>query len=321
MKVVVAESPDFAPRATGRMRAAGWTCEFFQGPLDALPAVLAGADGAIVRFGLRWDAERLRRAAGRLRFLAVAATGTDHIDRAAAAALGIEVVSVAGHPGLRDITATPEHAFGLLLALLRHTVPAHASVLRGEWTRDAFMGRQVRGSTVGVVGLGRTGRAFAAMAEAFGARVLYFDPHVAEARFPRCATLADLARASDVVAVHAVLDDSTRGLLDAAFFDALRPGAVLVNTARGAILDEAALLHALESGRLAGAALDVLCGEPEKGGTVASPLVDHARTHANLILTPHLGGATHESIAGAEELLADRLIERFGPAAASGRAP
>lgn len=321
MRVVVAESPDFAPVALGRLRAAGWTCEAFDGPLDGLPAALADADGAIVRFGLRWDAERLRRAAGRLRFLAVAATGTDHIDRAAAAALGIEVVSVAGHPGLREVTATPEHAFGLMLALLRHTVPAHASVLRGEWTRDAFMGRQVRGSTVGVVGLGRTGRAFAGMAEAFGARVVYFDPFVDEPAFTRCARLGDLAAVSDVVAVHAVLNDATRGLLGAAFFGALRPGAVLVNTARGAIVDEAALLRALESGRLAGAALDVLCGEPERGGTVSSPLIDFARTHATLVLTPHLGGATHGSIAAAEGLLADRLLGRFGPAAAAGGTP
>lgn len=312
MNVVIAESPGFAPRALEQLRAAGWTCELYAEALDALPARLAGADGAIVRFGLRWDAERLRRAAGRLRFLAVPATGADHIDRAAAAALGIEVVSVAGHPGLREITATPEHAFGLMLALLRNTVPAHLSVLRGEWNRDAHFGRQLKGSAVGVVGLGRTGRAFAGMAEAFGARVAYFDPFVREARYTRCNSLEELARTSDVAAVHAVLDADTRGLLGAAFFAALKPGAFLVNTARGALVDEAELLRALASGRLAGAALDTICDEPDRGAALASPLLDYARTHANLLLTPHIGGATPESIRTVEELLAAVLVRKFG---------
>lgn len=318
MNVVIAESPHFSPGALARMSAAGWECELDAADLDSLPARLAAADGAIVRFGLRWDAERLRQASGRLRFLAVPATGTDHVDRAAASALGIDVLSLAGHPGLREITATPEHAFGLMLALLRHTVPAHQSVLRGEWNRDAHMGRQVKGSAVGIVGLGRTGRAFAGMAEAFGSRVSYFDPYVREARHTRCGSLEELARTSDVVAVHAVLDDETRGSIGAAFFDALKPGAFLVNTARGALVDEAALLRALASGRLAGAALDVICGEPDQGAALASPLLDYARAHANLILTPHLGGATPESIRAAEELLAAVLLRKYRADGPSG---
>lgn len=312
MKVVIAESPGFSPRALEQFRAAGWECELYASALDALPARLAAADGAIVRFGLRWDAERLRRASGRLRFLAVPATGTDHIDRTAAAAFGIDVVSLAGHPGLREITATPEHAFGLMLALLRNTVPAHLSVLRGEWNRDAHFGRQVKGSAVGVVGLGRTGRAFAGMAEAFGARVSYCDPFVREARYARCSSMEELARMSDAVAVHAVLDADTRGLLGAAFFAALKPGAFLVNTARGALVDETELLRALASGRLAGAALDVICGEPDRGAALASPLLDYARTHTNLILTPHIGGATPESVRAVEELLAATLLRKYG---------
>lgn len=315
MRVVIAESPDFAPRGLERMRAAGWTCEIFRGALDDLPDALADADAAIVRFGVRWTAERLRRAAGRLRALAVPATGTDHIDDAAAAGLGIEIVSLAGDPGLRNVTATPEHAFGLMLALLRNTVPAHASVLRGEWTRDAFYGRQINGCAIGIVGLGRTGRAFAGMASAFGARVLYCDPNVAETAYERRANPVDLAPHCEVVSVHAVLNASTRGLLDAVFFNALKPGSFLINTARGDLVDETALLDALASGRLAGAALDVIRGEPGTGGELASPLAAYARTRANLILTPHIGGATRESIGAAEDLLAERLIGRFGSGA------
>jgi len=313
MTVVIAEAPCFAARGLAAMRAAGWACELYLGTLDTLPARLADADGAIVRFGLRWSADRLRRASGRLRFIAVPATGTDHIDRGAAAALAINIISLAGHPGLREVTATPEHAFGLMLALLRNTVPAHQSVVMGQWNRNAFLGRQVRGLAVGVVGLGRTGRAFADMAAAFGARVAYFDPYVAETRFARCTVLEELARGSDVIAVHAALNDETHGLLGAAFFAALKPGSFLVNTARGTLMDETELLCALASGRLAGAALDVVCNEPEQGRALESPLRSYASAHPNLILTPHIGGATGDSIRLAEELLAERLVEDYGP--------
>jgi D-3-phosphoglycerate dehydrogenase / 2-oxoglutarate reductase len=309
--VLIAESPEYSARGIERMRAAGWNIEWYRDGLERMPEMLRKVDGAIVRFGIRWDADALRQAAP-LHFIAVPATGTDHIDRTAAKSLGIEVVSLAGHPGLKDITATPEHAFGLMLALLRKTIHAHASVIKGEWNRNAFFGSQLSGKTVGVVGLGRTGSAFARMASACGARVCYVDPHVRDQAYIQCTHLTDLARQSDIVTVHAVLDASTRELLNKSFFEALKPGAFLINTARGALLDEAALLHALDSGRLAGAALDVLCDEPAAGQPLDSAVVAYARQHDHVIITPHIGGATFESIEQAEWLLAGELVELFG---------
>jgi len=311
LRLVIAESESYSPRGLALFLERGWTVENYQGPLQSLPSYLSTADGAIVRFGLKWSAETLHKV-GALKFIAVPATGTDHIDRSAAEKAGIKILSLAGHPGLKEITATPEHAFGLMMALLRNTVPAHQSVLSGQWNRDAFFGRQLRGKTVGIIGLGRTGSAFARMVTAFDARVIYFDPFVKNNEWNRCATLDELAGKSDVVAVHAVYNEETKELLNTQFFKAIKPGCWLVNTARGGIVNETALISALERGQLAGAGLDVLQNEPEANSAFfMSPLVNYARSHSNVIITPHIGGATRESIDQAEYLLAMEIIRLF----------
>lgn len=311
LRLVIAESESYSPRGLALFLKCGWTVENYQGPLSSLPPYLSSADGAIVRFGLKWNAETLQKV-GALKFIAVPATGTDHIDRPAAEKAGIKIVSLAGHPGLKEITATPEHAFGLMMALLRNTVPAVQSVLSGHWNRDAYFGRQLKGKTVGIIGLGRTGTAFAGMVSAFDARVTYYDPYVKNGTWDRCLTLSELAEKSDVIAVHAVYNEETKGLLDAGFFSTIKPGGWLVNTARGGIVDETAMITALERGQLAGAALDVMQNEPAKNAPLQSPLVDYARSHPNVIITPHIGGATRESIDQAEYLLAMELVRMYG---------
>lgn len=311
LRIVIAESESYSPRGLALFMENDWTVENYQGPLYSLPPYLSTADGAIVRFGLKWNAEILQKV-GALKFIAVPATGTDHIDREASEKAGIKILSLSGHPGLKEITATPEHAFGLMMALLRNTVAAHQSVLSGQWNRDAYFGHQIKGKTVGIIGLGRTGSEFARMAAAFGAKVIYFDPYVKNTEWFRCSTLFDLAGNSDIVAVHAVFNEETKNLLNRDFFTSVKSGAWLVNTARGGIVDEPALIDALERGQVSGAALDVLQNEPEKHAASKSPLVDYARSHANVIITPHIGGATEESIDQAEYLLATEIIRHYG---------
>lgn len=244
------------------------------------------------------DREILDRAKA-LRCIVTPTTGVNHIDMATAAARGIDVLSLRGETRfLEDITATAELTWGLLLALIRKLPQAHASVLRGEWTRDEFRGIELKGRTLGVVGYGRLGKMVAAYAHAFRMTVLACDrqqrPSTPEVEF---VGLEQVLERSDVVSIHLPLNDETRGIIDASCFERMRPGAIFLNTARGEIVDEAALLAALASGKVAGAAVDVLSDETSvhPGWLARNDLLAYARQHDNVLITPHIGGVTSDS--------------------------
>lgn len=268
------------------------------GLLRAVP----GAEALWVRLRHRVDGEVL--AAGtRLRVVVTATTGLNHIDLEEAGRRRVRVLSLCGETDfLREVRATAEHTVGLLLALLRQTPAAVEHVREGGWNRDLFRGREVAGKKIGVVGYGRLGRMVGEYLRAMGATVVAADPGV-EGTLP----LEELLRAADVVSLHAGLTAETRGFFGRREFGAMKPGAWFLNTARGELVDEAALLEALESGRLAGAALDVLAGE-DAGGMGHHPLVRYAREHRNLLITPHLGGCTTESMEKTERFLAEKLV-------------
>lgn len=270
-------------------------------------------DAIIVRFGHRIDAE-LIAAGTRLKAIACAATGTDHIDVAAAERRGIAVVSLRNEPQfLRRIPASAECSWALLLALMRRLPAAYESARRGIWNRDAFVGRDLSGKNIAILGCGRIGEKVARFARAFEMQVLAFDPY--RRKMPtgvtRAKTLDELVCEADVLMVNASLTDETKRIVNAAVLDAMPPRAVLVNTSRGALVDESALLQALRTGRLSGAALDVL--EDESPAAIArNPLVSYAAENDNLILTPHIGGATQESMAATEIFVARRLAALLG---------
>lgn len=244
----------------------------------------------------------------RCRILAVPATGLDHVDLEACARAGVQIAALRGEVEfLRGVRATAEHAVGLALALIRRIPAAHASVLAGRWDREAFRGRELYGRVAGIVGMGRLGSIMAGYFRALGMTVVGYDPRE---DFPaglaqRCATLEELFAAADVISVHVAYEPATRHLIGAAHFARARPGAVVINTSRGGIIDQGALLAALREGRLAGAALDVIDGEPQVG--YDHPLVAYARAHDTLLLTPHLGGNTSDSIAKAEGFIAEKV--------------
>ena len=262
-----------------------------------------------VRLGHRIDRQLLDRAP-RLRCIVSPTTGLNHIDLDACARHHVKVLSLRGETGfLSTITATAEHSLGLILALLRHTIPAHASVCRGQWDRHGFMGREASKLTLGILGMGRLGRILARLARPMFHHVLGCDPYVHS--FPagvQKVSLGRLAEQSDVISIHVPSSPKTRHLVDGAFLRRMKRNAYLVNTSRGDLIDEKALLAALRSGRLAGAALDVL--EAEHSGAfrpAKEPLVRYARNQDNLIITPHLGGATAESLCSAEIFMAEKL--------------
>lgn len=307
--VVIAEPLHYAPEARSILASLGPVVE---GPFDrtGLLAAVGSARVLVVRLAHQVDDEVL--AAGpHLEAIASPTTGTDHIDVEAAEARGIRVVTLKGETEfLSTVRATPEHTWALLLALARHLPAAAASVAAGEWDRDAHRGTELAGKRLGILGLGRVGRLVAAYGNAFGMEVLGHDlvPAPAPEGVTIVPALADLLRQSDVLLVHVPLDDTTRHVVGAAELALLPPGALLVNTSRGAVLDERAVVDALERGHLGGVAVDVVEDERAVDGHRRSPLVAYARDRPDrAIVTPHIAGATWESMHRTEVFLAQRL--------------
>ena len=254
---------------------------------DALCARLADVDALIVRSETKVTA-RVLEAAPRLVVVGRAGVGVDNIDVPAATRLGVYVVNAP----TGNVAAAAEHALALMLALLRNVVAADGSVRRGEWQRSKLMGRELRGKTLGLVGIGRVGGLVARRAAAFEMSILAHDPYATEASAhaigARLVELDELLAAADVISLHAPLTERTRGLIDAEAIAKMKPTAVLVNAARGEIIDLAALAEALRAGRIAGAAIDVFPSEPLPAD---SPIRDAPRT----VLTPHIAGSTAEA--------------------------
>jgi len=219
----------------------------------------------------------------RLKLISIWGTGTDNIDLAAAASCGVTVTNT---PGV-SAASIAEHCLALMLAVGRRLPRLDAAVRNGEWPRGGMT--QMAGKTLGVIGLGAIGRRFAALGRAIGMRVLAWTMHPDPALGFELVDLDDLLRASDVVSVHLRLSDQTRGFLGRRELGLMKPAAILLNTARGPIVEERALVEALASGRLAGAGLDVFDVEPLPAGHALAAL-------ENVALSPHCAGITPEAL-------------------------
>lgn len=260
------------------------------------------------RLRFRIEAALIRRSTRRVSVIVCPVTGLDHIDTAACRELGISVISLKGESEfLSTVRGTAELTIGLTLALLRRIPQACSDVREGRWNRDLFRGLEMHSRTVGIVGVGRLGRLVAGYFRAFGAEVWGFD--VAEFSVEgvqRVPTLERLVAGSDIITVHVILDESTHHLFNAALFTLFKPGAVLINTSRGGVIDSDALVRALEEKALAGAALDVIENEHRPA---ESELITYARLHNNLLITPHIGGSTRESFEKTEVFIARKLVK------------
>jgi D-3-phosphoglycerate dehydrogenase len=253
---------------------------------EPIETIIDDFDALIVRSKTIVDGALLERA-GRLRVIARAGVGTDNVDVATATERGILVINA---PTANLVSAT-EHTFALLLALTRRVPAAHESTRQGRWDRSSFMGTELRGKTLAVIGFGRIGQAVARRAIAFGMKIIAFDPFLdPDVTIPFDAELVDLDEAlgrADIVTLHTPLTDQTKELISADRIKAMKPGAFLVNCARGGIVDEGALLAALDSGHLAGAALDAFAEEPPTDWRLAQ--------HPAVVVTPHIGAQTVEA--------------------------
>jgi D-3-phosphoglycerate dehydrogenase / 2-oxoglutarate reductase len=306
LNVLIAESEAFSRRAAEIVRAAGQV-RFMHATRPQLLRSLREIDVLWVRLGHRIDAE-VMNAAPRLRYILSATTGLNHIDLVEAERRGIEAISLRGETEfLRDVHATAEHTVALILAMLRRLPAAALSAVLGSWDRERFRGEELYGKTVGIVGYGRLGRMVAPLLHAFGARVVANDR---KSTSPAAMPLDQLLWEADIVSLHASFDESLRGFFGEKQFSRMRPQSWFVNTSRGELVDERALIEALRSGHLSGAALDVVSGEND-ADLSRHPLVLYARDHPNLILTPHIGGCTTESLEKAEVFLAEKFVRIY----------
>lgn len=266
---------------------------------EALQALAAEADGWIIRSGTQITAAHVE-AAGRLKVIGRAGVGVDNVDLAAATRKGILVVNAPDG----NTVSTAEHTCALILALARQVPQAAASLAAGAWERKRFQGAELDGKTLGVVGVGKVGRGVAQRMQAFGMRVVGFDPVLAPEAAERLGialvSLDRLWAESDFITVHTPLNDATRGLLGTETLARCKPGVRVVNCARGGIVDEAALLAALESGHVAGAALDVFSAEPPP------PALGALLAHPRVVATPHIAASTDE----AQEKVAVQIVEQ-----------
>ncbi len=264
-----------------------------------LAEIIDRYDGIVIRSETRLTADLIERA-GRLKVIGRAGVGVDNVDVDAATRQGIVVANAPES----TVVSAAEQTIGLLVALARNIPQAHAALKQGRWERSRWSGIELDGKTLAVVGFGRIGQQVARRAVGLGMRVVAFDPFVSEERFrelgvERAATLDEALAAGDVVTLHSPLTDETRGLIGREAIAKMRDGARLVNAARGALVDEAALEEAISSGKLAGAALDVFSEEPYSGPLLALDEV---------VTTPHLAASTDEAQDRAGVIIAEQVV-------------
>mgnify|MGYP001111842808 FL=1 len=252
----------------------------------ALLSAVADADALLVRSATKVDAEVLA-ASTRLKVVARAGVGLDNVDVPAATARGVMVVNAP----TSNIVSAAEHAIALLFAAARHIPPADAALRQGQWKRSAYTGVELNGKTVGIVGLGKIGQLVAQRLAAFGVTLIAYDPYVAPARAAQLgielASLDDVLRSADVISIHLPKTPETLGLIGKDQLAITKPGVIIVNAARGGLVDEVALAEAVRSGHVGGAGIDVYVTEP----TTSSPLFELE----NIVVTPHLGASTDEA--------------------------
>jgi len=286
------------------------TADYHVPTQEGLQKSVADYDALLVGLGLNIDKDIIDRGT-KLKVITTATTGLDHIDVDYAKKKGIEILSLRGENEFLDtITGTAELAFGLLLSLARFIPHSFDDVKEYRWQRDNFRGNSIYGKTLGVVGMGRLGKIIAKGAEGFRMNVLFHDPRVEQEAFPQYKKVSfnELLKQSDFVSVHVHLAPETEKLINKDAFSKMKESAFIINTSRGEIVDEEALLKALKNGEIAGYGTDVLAGELAFADNFSNyPLIEYAKKNRNIIIVPHTGGMTHDSRIATDVFIAEKL--------------
>ena len=309
IKILNSESSDYSQEAYSLLLSLGTVK---QSDLDrkSLIKILPEYDVLIVRLGNYIDKEIINVAI-KLKAILTATTGLNHIDVEYANQKNVKVISLQGeYEFLKNISATSEHTIGLLLSLLRNIPDASNSIKENIWDRNLFKGKEISGKIFGVLGYGRVGTKVAKYAQAFGAKVIVYDVRKITSNKEHIViadTIDELLQICDILSIHVPFNKSTSNLIDKYKINKMKKTSIIINTSRGEIINEVDLLSALETSRISGAALDVLANEHINPIKQSHPLIEYAKNHKNLIITPHIGGATHESMHKTEVFMAKKL--------------
>lgn len=312
MLILITEPKDYSPKAIAVYRSFGDV--YFLPELKGAQKIIQKTDILVVRLGHKIDASWMNTMP-RLKVIATNTTGLNHIDTVEAEKRSIKIISLRGHTEfLKDIPSTAEQTIALMLALMRKLPWAFDHVKKGGWQRDLFKGNQLHKKTLGIIGFGRLGKIVARYAKAFGMNVIAYDPYIPQAFFGvvKKVSLDKVCRTSDIISLHASFNpEKPKIILGEQHFKIMKPSAYFINTARGELIDERALYKALKNGWIHGAALDVLSGETGDGAHLKrNPLLEYARKNSNLIIVPHIGGATYEAMQITEEFIAE-LVKKY----------
>ena len=301
--VVLVTAMHLSPEAQKILADAGGEIVFMPDPIDE-EALIArfqhGPVDAVVLRGSKPFTDRVLAAAPQLKVIAKNGAGVDSVDIPSATRRGITVMVAAG----ANAEPVAEHAIACMLALTRDLVALDRKVRAGGWEGTGYQGRDFSGSLVGIIGFGSIGRATARMAAALGARVVVMDAYAKSSEFEMESDLDRLLARADIVSLHCPLTESTRGLIGRRELGLMKKGSMLINTARGPLVDESALVDALRSGHLGGAGLDTFATEPVTAG---DPLLELP----NVILTPHVAGVTRNAVLGVSTITATNVVDRI----------
>lgn len=270
---------------------------------------IEGCHAYLCGLGSKIDNKIINKASS-LKILATPSTGTDHIDLVSLKEANINYYSLKQELKLiKTFTATSEHAFGLALALNRKIIESSQSVFEGYWGREKYTGWQLKGKNCGILGLGRLGKISAKIAKGFGMNVIAHDILDVRVKGVKMVGFKELLSESDMLTIHIHLNEKTKNIIGLEELKLMKSNAILINTSRGGLINENSLLTSLKEKMILGAALDIIDGE--WANIVSHPLVNYASANSNLIITPHIGGATYESIYGARIFMAKKIMDFF----------
>lgn len=311
---LIAES-DYAPKAIDVYKKLGGVYFWSDLKEKDKTSIFPKVNILVLRLALRVDKELIDKMPA-LKVIATSTTGLEHIDTAYAEKRRIKLISLRGHTAfLEKIPSTAEETIGLMISLMRNLPWAFEDVKSGRWNNNRWVGRQLLGKTLGILGFGRLGKIVAGYAKAFGMNVVACDPHVSEknmkARGVEKVDMETLFKNSDIVSLHVLLHDDTYNLVKVKHLKMMKTSAYLVNTARGELLEKGALLKALKNKWIAGAAVDVLWDERSDGSHLKHDgLRQYAKNQSNLIIVPHIGGTTYEAKEITQEFIAE-LVQKY----------